>query len=153
MTAQVQGTTQMMVEEYTRYEDAERAVDYLSDRNYPVEHLTVVGCDLRLVETVIARLNWGRAAIGGLAAGAWVGLFVGVLLAIWTNSTSDAVVVIGGSTGYGAMFGAIFALVAYALTGGRHDYLSRSQIVPRKYELLADADYAERARSTLTHLH
>ena len=153
MTAQVEATTQLMVAEYTRYEDAERAVDYLADRKYPVEHLTVVGCDLRLVETVIARLNWGRAAIGGLATGAWIGLFVGLLFAIWTDSTSDALVVVGGSTAYGAIFGAVFALLAYGLTGGRHDYLSRSQIVPRKYELLADADYAEQARNTLTDLH
>jgi hypothetical protein len=153
MTAQLQATTQVMVAEYARYEDAERAVDYLSDRKYPVEHLTVVGCDLRLVETVIARLSWGRAAIGGLATGAWIGLFVGLLVAIWTDSTSDALVVIAGSTAYGAIFGGVFALLAYAATGGRHDYLSRSQIVPRKYELQADADFAERARSTLADLH
>jgi hypothetical protein len=153
MSAQVQATSQVMVEEYIRYEDAERAVDYLSDRKYPVEHLTVVGCDLRLVETVIARLTWGRVALGGAATGAWVGLFVGLLLAIWAESTSDGFAVIAGSTAYGAIFGVTFALFAYALTGGRHDYLSRSQIVPRKYELLADPDYAERAKSALADLH
>jgi hypothetical protein len=153
MTAQVQPNAQVMVEEYLRYEDAERAVDHLADRKYPVEHLTVVGCDLRLVETVIARLTWGRVALGGVATGAWIGLFVGLLLAIWTDSTSDGLAVIAGSTAYGAIFGTVFALFAYALTGGRHDYLSRSQIVPRKYELLADPDYAERARSALADLH
>jgi hypothetical protein len=153
MSPQVQATNQVMVAEYTRYDDAERAVDYLSDRKYPVEHLTVVGCDLRLVETVLARLTWGRAAIGGLATGAWIGLFVGLLLAIWTDSTSSSLAVIVGSTVYGAIFGAVFSLGAYAMTGGRHDYLSRSQIVPSKYELLADADFAERARSTLSDLH
>jgi O-antigen ligase len=113
----------------------------------------VVGCDLRLVEEVTGRLDWRRALVGGLAIGVWIGGFVGLLMAIWTDSTSDGLRVILGSAGYGAIFGAIFALAAYALTRGRHDYVSRSQIVPRKYELLADADYAERARGTLTDLH
>ena len=149
MTAQVQATPQVTVAEYAQYIDAERAVDYLSDHRYPVEHLTVVGCDLRLIEKVIARLNWGRAAAGGLATGVWIGLFVGLLLAIWTDSTSSSFAVIAGSTAYGAVFGAVFSLAAYALTGGRHDYLSHSQIVPSKYELLADVDYAEQARSAL----
>lgn len=153
MASDTRTNSQVMVAEYQRYEDAERAVDHLSDRRYPVEHLTVVGCDLRVIETVIARLSWGRAALGGVGTGAWIGLFVGLLLAIWADSTSSAFAVIAGSTAYGAIFGALFGLGAYALTGGRHDYLSRSQIVPRRYELLADADHAERARTILSDLH
>jgi hypothetical protein len=149
MSTQVRTRSQLMVEEFMRYEDAERAVDRLADNNFPVEHVTVVGCDLRLVETVYGRLTWFRAGLAGVVTGAWIGLFVGALVAMWARSTSGAFAIMAGSTGYGVLFGAIFALIAYALTGDRHGYISRSQIVPGKYELLADADFVEPARRQL----
>ena len=63
---------------YPRYTDAQTAVDRLSDARFPVERTSIVGRDLRLVETVTGRLNWGRAALSGLATGAWFGLLVGL---------------------------------------------------------------------------
>ena len=59
---------------FSSYADAQRAVDYLSDEDFPVEHLTIVGSDLRQVERVTGRLTkWkasrlSRAATGGLAS-------------------------------------------------------------------------------------
>jgi hypothetical protein len=50
---------------YDRYEDAERAVDYLSDHGFPVENAQIVGSDLHLVEQVTGRVTTGRAALAG----------------------------------------------------------------------------------------
>ena len=38
------------VASFSSYRDAERAVDSLSDRRFPVERVAIVGRDLRLVE-------------------------------------------------------------------------------------------------------
>ena len=65
---------------YDTYREAQRAVDYLSDEKFPVEHTTIVGNNLRQVEKITGRLTWGRALTAGLASGAWFGLFVGLLL-------------------------------------------------------------------------
>ena len=47
---------------YPTYAKAQEAVDYLSDNQFPVENVTIIGTDLRLVEQVTGRLTRGRAA-------------------------------------------------------------------------------------------
>jgi hypothetical protein len=53
------------VARFDDYENAQRAVDRLSDDGFPVEKLDVVGSDPRLVERVTGRLTTGRAATAG----------------------------------------------------------------------------------------
>jgi hypothetical protein len=65
---------------YATYLEAQRAVDYLSDNQFPVQHVTIVGTGLRMVERVTGRLTYARVAVAGAASGAWFGLFVGLLL-------------------------------------------------------------------------
>ena len=49
---------------FKTYEEAQAAVDNLSDNKFPVEHVTIIGNDLRSVEVVLGRMSWGRAALG-----------------------------------------------------------------------------------------
>src|SRR4051794_35899954 len=76
----------VQVGSYDSYEQAQAAVDYLSDEKFPVENVTIVGTDLRMIEKVLGRLTTGRAIAAGAAGGAWWGLFVGLLLGIFSNS-------------------------------------------------------------------
>ncbi|HEY3436197.1 MAG TPA: general stress protein, partial [Actinotalea sp.] len=70
---------------YPTYLEAQKAVDHLSDKAFPVQHVTIVGTDLRMVERVTGRLTYSRVALAGLASGAWFGLFVGVLLSMFSG--------------------------------------------------------------------
>src|SRR5829696_8297324 len=104
----------VLVDSYESYEQAQAAVDYLSDEKFPVENVTIIGSDLRMVETVTGRLTLGRAIAAGAAAGAWWGLFVGLLLGIfsadggaWLGSVLSGLVV-------GVIFGAVFGGFGYA---------------------------------------
>ena len=83
--------TGLPIGSYDTYLEAQRAVDYLSDEKFPVEHTTIVGNNLRQVEKITGRLTWGRAIAAGLASGAWFGLFVGDLLGIYATDGSDRV--------------------------------------------------------------
>jgi hypothetical protein len=139
------------VASYDDYAQAQRAVDYLSDQKFPVETVQIVGTDLRMVEQVQGRLTWGVAAVRGLTTGAWIGLFVALLLWIVVPNLALARVLLWGLAN-GAMFGLIFGLASYAFTGGRRDFLSRSSIVPARYDVLVETMYAERARSVLGNL-
>ncbi|MBW3607483.1 MAG: glycine zipper family protein, partial [Actinobacteria bacterium] len=65
------------------YAGAQRAVDALSDRGFPVERVAIVGTGLRYVEQVSGRLTTGRAALAGAGQGALVGLFVALLLGLF----------------------------------------------------------------------
>src|SRR3954462_8134109 len=78
----------VQVGSYDGYEQAQAAVDYLSDQKFPVENVTIIGSDLRQIEKVTGRLTTGRAIAAGAAGGAWWGLFVGLLLGIFSTSGS-----------------------------------------------------------------
>ena len=67
---------------FDSYTDAQAAVDKLSDMEFPVSQLTIVGVDLMEVERVTGRLTWGRVIGGGALSGAWLGVFFGLLLSI-----------------------------------------------------------------------
>jgi hypothetical protein len=144
--------TGLPVASFDTYAEAQRAVDYLSDNEFPVENVTIVGSDLQMVERVTGRLTRGRAAIGGAASGAWFGLFVGTLLGIFSDSGTSFFVLVLSGTAYGAVFGTVFGLFGYAATGGRRDFTSNSQIVARRYELLCHHQHAEAARDLLARL-
>ena len=132
---------------YETYLEAQRAVDHLSDREFPVQHVTIVGTDLRMVERVTGRLTYSRVAVAGLAAGAWFGLVAGLLLwAVGTSETSPLL----PAMAIGAAAGIIFSLISFSLTRGRRDFTSSSQIVAGSYSVLCATEHAHRARGLLT---
>jgi hypothetical protein len=136
---------------YATYEEAQRAVDYLADNDFPVQNVTIVGVDLMLVERVLTRLTWGRVIGSGAASGAYFGLFVGFLL--WVLNSSGTVLVpilVGVATG--VLFGMVFAIAQYASTRGRRDFSSASQLVARQYDVLCQPGTAEKARDLLAKL-
>jgi len=137
---------------YDTYAEAQRAVDFLSDKQFPVQHVSIVGSDLRMVENVLGRLTRGRAAMAGAASGAWFGLFVGVLLSLFAEEGTNAIVLILSAVVYGAVFGAIFGFAGHALTGGKRDFTSRSKIVASAYEVRCVWAEADRARDILAGL-
>ena len=134
---------------YDGYEQAQAAVDYLSDEKFPVENVTIIGSDLRMIERVTGRLSWGRAIGAGAASGAWFGLFVGLLLGIFaTNGSSWASSVISGLL-IGLVFGAVFGAVGYSASQGKRDFTSTSAIVAGRYDVMCAPAHAEEARAHL----
>jgi hypothetical protein len=137
---------------YDTYLEAQRAVDFLSDKEFPVQHVSIVGSDLRMVENVLGRMTRGRAAAAGAATGAWFGLFVGVLLSAFADDGTNVLVLILSAIAYGGVFGAVFGFVGHAMSGGRRDFTSRSKIVASSYEVRCTWAEADRAREVLAGL-
>src|ERR1700682_5186072 len=69
---------------YPTYAEAQRAVDYLSEQQFPVQQVTIVGVDLMQVERVTGRLTWTKVLGGGVLSGAWLGLFIGLVLGFFS---------------------------------------------------------------------
>ena len=135
---------------YDDYALAQRAVDYLSDNGFPVQHSRIVGTDLRLVETILGRLTTGRAALAGTASGAWFGLLIGLLIGLF--GTSNWLAVLAAAVAIGAVWGAVFGATAHAATGGRRDFTSRSTLRAAHYSVVVDEEFAEAARQLVTRL-
>src|SRR4051794_17670308 len=135
---------QHLLGEFPTYTGAEQLVDKLSDAGFPVEHTRIVGNGLRTVEYVTGRLTNARAALAGVASGAWFGLLVGLLLGLFTNGNAWYGVLLTGLF-VGAAWGALFGFLAHASTRGRHDYASVQRFEAEQYQVYVDADRADEA--------
>ena len=135
---------------YERYEQAQRAVDFLSDNQFPVQNCLIVGTELKQVERVTGRLTTGKVAAGGLLSGIWLGLFVGLVLSLF--GSGDTVATILSTMVFGAIFGLVWALAGYAATRGRRDFTSTSKILAARYDVMCNPAHAEQARAHLARL-
>jgi hypothetical protein len=137
------------VARFDDYEDAQRAVDRLSDDGFPVQQLDIVGSDLRLVERVTGRMTRARAAAAGALSGMWGGLLIGILLGLFTTGhTWLAMVAVG--LGLGVLWGAIFGFAAHHATRGKRDFSSLRGLSAAHYDVVAREGGAERARAMLS---
>lgn len=135
---------------YDTYEQAQRAVDYLADNDFPVQDVTIVGVEPMLVERVDARLTWGKVLATGAVSGAWFGVFVGLLLTIFTPAAGLFPLLLGLIIG--VVFGLASAAVSYRATRGQRDFTSHSQLVARRYDVLCQPRNAELARQLIAEL-
>lgn len=137
------------VGEFRTYDEAQAAVDYLSDQKFPVENLMIVGTNLKSQERVLGRRTWGSVLLQGAISGLGTGLFVGLMLYLFFAGTVSFPMVLIVGVLLGAFFGLLSAAFAYALTGGRRDFESMKKIVATSYELLCEHKVAEQARTVL----
>jgi ascorbate-specific PTS system EIIC-type component UlaA len=149
-TTMVRGRPAVTVTVYETYAEAQRAVDHLSDNKFPVEHVCIVGTDLRLVENVLGRWTVPRAAGAGALTGAWFGLLVGLLLSIFSDSGWFAIIIV--AVLIGAVWGAIFGAVAQSATRGQRDFTSRSTLQASRYAVMVSTDQVDEASRVLSGL-
>ena len=133
---------------YSTYRDAERAVDWLSDRGFPVEHVAIVGTGLRSVERIGGRLTTGRAALTGIGQGILIGLIFALLFGLFFSGPGffgllAYAVIMGG------LLGALFGAIGHAALGGRRDFSSVAGTEAERYEVQVDEPHAAEAEQVL----
>ncbi|WP_425465804.1 general stress protein [Nocardioides rubriscoriae] len=135
---------------YDDYAQAQKTVDFLSDEHFPVENCMIVGTDLKRIERITGRLTTGRVAAGAAASGAWFGLFIGVVLSLF--STEGTLGIIVSTMLFGIAFFVIWGLLGYAMTRGQRDFQSVTSVVATRYEVLVEHKVAAQAREILARL-
>jgi hypothetical protein len=135
---------------YTSYLDAQKAVDYLADQQFPVHMVSIVGNELKMVERVTGRLSYPRVALSGALSGMWFGLFVGVMLSFFAPSPGYFSILT--SVLMGAAFFMLFGIVTYAMQRGKRDFTSTSQVVATSYDVVVAPEAAHEARRLLQQL-
>jgi len=140
---------------YISYLDAQKAVDYLADEKFPVQHVSIVGNDLKMVERVTGKLSYPRVALNGAMTGAWFGLFIGVMLSFFdSNSGASGGPYLNVMTAVlmGAAFWMLFAIIGYAAQRGKRDFTSTNQVLASSYDVIVTPDVAMDARRLLANL-
>ena len=136
---------------YTEYADAQKAVDFLSDNEFPVQNCMIVGTDLKQVERITGRLTHGRVAGLGALSGVWLGLFVGLIFSFF-GKQEQVVPMILSTALLGAAFGSIWALAGFLATRGQRDFSSVSAVVATRYEVLVEHRHLAAAQELLRRL-
>jgi hypothetical protein len=142
---------------FASYADAERAVDHLADKGFPVESVAIVGRGLKLVEQVTGRFSWVDAVVRGALTGAVAGVLVGWLFGLfnWFDPVVNALWLALDGLWFGALVGALLGLLMWLPMRGRRDFSSVTGMTAERYDLLVDeavADQAARLLSPLTGL-
>ena len=132
---------------YDDYATAQKAVDHLSDEQFPVQNLMIVGTDLKQVERITGRLTNGKVATAGALSGVWLGLFVGVIFSLFGEGNQLATIL--STMAMGALFGVIWALLGYAATKGQRDFSAVSAVVATRYEVLVEHKHLARAKELI----
>jgi hypothetical protein len=135
---------------YDDYSAAQKAVDFLSDKEFPVENCMIVGTDLKQVERITGRLTSSKVALGGALSGLWLGIFIGIIFAMFDNGSGLATVITTAL--FGVVFGTVWALVGYAAARGQRDFSSVRVVVATRYEVLVEHKLLTRAQEVLAEL-
>ena len=135
-----------VIASFSRYVDAQHAVDHLSDEEFDVSALSIVGHDLATLEKVTGRLTYPRVAMMAAGQGAFFGLFFGLILTLFGGGGPMAILLI---VILGAAFWMLLGVISYAAQRGRRDFTSMSTIVATRYEVRARGDVAARAGAAL----
>lgn len=144
-------TARRTVATYQLYREAQRAVDYLSDQHFPVEHVAIVAEGLRFEEQVTGRLGWGRALLNGALGGASTGILIGFIFGLFSLITplvSALTLALYGLV-FGAIVGALFGLLFYSFSGGQRDFTSVGNIRAQRYDIVVDGEVADEAERLL----
>lgn len=133
---------------FDNYEDAQKAVDHLSDHEFPVENLCIVGTDLKLVERVLGRRSWPQVIAGGAVSGIGTGLLLGLLWMLFMPGLGSGKALMAGVV-LGVAMGILSAAMAHGASGGRRDFSSVTATVATRYEVLGEHQVVVRAREML----
>lgn len=135
--------------EFRNYEDAQKAVDYLADKEFPVENLMIVGTNLKLVERVVGRRTWPRVLGQGAVSGITTGLIVGLMLMLFMGSIENPLLMMLVGLAIGIVMGVLTAGLAYSLSSGKRDFDAVRDTVATSFEVLVEHKVAGKARELL----
>ncbi len=135
---------QQLIASFPDYTGAQKLVDRMSDDGFPVEHVRIIGDNVRTVEQVTGRMTRGRAAAAGAASGAWFGLLIGLLFGLFAVGPAWIWLVLV-SLLVGAAWGAVFGFLAHWTTRGQRDFASVMTLQAERYDVYVDAAHTAQA--------
>lgn len=132
---------------FNTYDEAQRVVDFLADQKFPVQHLAIVGTELRSVERVLGRRNWGTVILAGVQNGVTTGIMISLLMMLFVQeAAANPIAIIIYALLIGIFVGVAMSSISYWAARGKRDFTSVSQTIATKYEVLAEHKVAGQAR-------
>lgn len=133
---------------FRTYEEAQKVVDNLADKEFPVQNLCIVGTDLKSLERVTGRQTWGTVLLRGVQSGLTTGLMVAILMILFMPG-ANTMVLFASALLIGVLIGIGMSVLSYWASRGKRDFTSITQTIATSYELLCEHKVAGKAREII----
>ena len=137
---------------FSDYQDAQKVVDFLADNDFPVNNVSIIGNDLKLVERVSGKLTYPKAALQGAMQGAMMGLFFGLIMMLFSPQGANVATLMFAAVLIGAVMWMLFGIIQYALRRGKRDFASTRQVLPASWDVIVNPQVAGQAQALLRKL-
>ncbi|MEY2815800.1 MAG: hypothetical protein RJA78_376 [Actinomycetota bacterium] len=136
------------VAEFNTYQEAVSYVERILKGDFPAVSVAIVGTDLRTVERVRAKINYGKLALSGAMNGLWLGLFAYLIFGSTTQPNSEQTVQvfsIGSALAVGAGIGMLWQVIRFSLNKSKRGFISASSVVANSYAVLVPNELTSEA--------
>ena len=137
---------------FSDYQDAQKVVDFLADNDFPVNNVSIIGNDLKLVERVSGKLTYPKVALQGAMQGAMMGLFFGLIMMLFSPQGANVATLMFAAVLIGAVMWMLFGIIQYALRRGKRDFASTRQVLPASWDVIVNPQVAGQAQALLRKL-
>ena len=139
------------VADFNNYQDAVAYVERIILGDFPVSSIAIVGSNLSSVERVRTKISYGKIAFNGAMMGVWLGLIAFILFGTVPGATAEdpaqPLFNLGSAILVGSGAGMLFQVIRFSLTKNKRNFVSTSQIVATKYEVLVPSELVSQANS------
>ena len=120
---------------FPTYPEAQALVARLVGEGVQASALSIVGSDVTLVERVIGRMGYGRAAMSSAMSGSWLGLVAGLVFVV--VSPDDFVTPILAGLLIGAGAGMVVGMILFTVSKGpKRNFRSVQQVIATQYDVV-----------------
>lgn len=137
------------LESFTSYSEAQHLVQTLIAHDVRPSALSIVGSDPHVVERVIGRVGYGRAALSSAMSGSWLGLLAGLVVVILSPQDFATPVIAGVVIGAGVGMLTGILLLTFSHTLQRR-YRSSQGIIASQYRVVVEHSDSAQAHTAIT---
>lgn len=134
--------------QFTNYREAVSFVEKMIEDGFPARFISIVGTDLRSVETVKGKLGYGRVSMSGALTGSWLGMFFGLIFGA-AGSEQVLIANVGAGIVIGAGAGMLLNIVRFGLTKNRRGFISAQAVVAKSYQVTVPKEQVQLAKKTI----
>ena len=127
---------------FTDYKQAVSYVEKMIENNFPARFVSIVGTDLKTVESIKGKLGYGRVSLSGALTGSWLGMFFGLIFGA-TGVGEESVLLTNVTAGVviGAGIGMLINVIRFS---------SGQMVVAKKYEVVVPTQELELAKKAVS---
>ena len=142
---QISGET---LAQFNNYREAVSFVEKMIENDFPPKLVSIIGTDLRSVESVRGKLGYGRVAFSGGLTGSWLGMFFGLIFGA-TGSEQVLLSNVGAGIVIGAGVGMLINVIRFSLAKNKRGFISGQAVVAKKYDVMVPKDQLSLAKKAV----